>query len=445
MKHRVKHNSLSAHLRWFVQLRWIAGAAVVALAAVDWSLLHWHARAPQLAVMGLIILGYNMLLRQLLSKVTGRPALMPLVWGQLLADMTCLTALTLWTGGVHSPVAGFFVFHMVFSSLLLSQRKAFASAVAAILILMTGLVIEHQWPQLLGDRLALLGLCTTLILTVYLANQITRSLQRQRARLLRQNRHIRHMSEQLARTRQAMIQHEKMVALGQMAAGVAHEVANPLASMDSLLQLMIRKPERIQPEKLATLREQIDRINQIVRQMKTFAHPVDMQLQTQDLNQVVDEAIAMVQMDRRWKNIELVKHFDLKAGSLALAPQVLHQVLVNLIINSLDAMEQTPHPRLTVGTQRRDDLCVIEITDNGHGIVPENLDRLFEPFFTTKPVGQGTGLGLSISYSLIQRQGGSISVRSRPHVATTFTVRLPDSRGRERSQSPVASSEKPGP
>jgi len=450
MNQEYAKSSLLGHLKWFAGLRWIAGAMVAIGGGIDWAWLSWHPLALRLTAVGLFILAYNTVLWRLIQRTPekfSRPRLMLLVWVQLLLDMACLTLLLIWTGGVHSPLAGFFVFHMVFSSLLLSQRKAFASAAAALIILAVGLFVAGQWPETLPDRLSLLGLCTTLLLTVYLANHITRGLRRQRRRLIRQNRRIRAMSDQLHRTQQAMIQHEKMVSLGQMAAGVAHEVANPLASMDSLLQLMLRKPERIKVEALATLREQIERINQIVRQMKTFAHPVEMELELQPINTVVDNAIEMIRMDPRWRNVELEKKLSPDAGSLSLAPQVLNQVLVNLSINSLDAMEGMPHAKLTITTSRRDEWCVIEITDNGHGIKAEHLDRLFEPFFTTKPVGQGTGLGLSISYSLIQRQGGSISVRSQPGVSTTFTVRLPvgrnGSRPREAPMKTITTSENP--
>jgi C4-dicarboxylate-specific signal transduction histidine kinase len=233
------------------------------------------------------------------------------------------------------------------------------------------------------------------------------------------------MTSQLRRQQQALIQHEKMVAMGQMAAGVTHEIANPLASMDSVLQLMQRRPEKLRPESVQTLREQVSRIHQIITQMKAFAHPAEMQRQTLALNDVVNASIDMVRFDKRVQAVEVERRFDPEAGVIELLPQALQQVLVNLTINALDPMNDVQHPRLIVRTERREGWCVIEVTDNGHGITPEHMDRLFEPFFTTKPVGKGTGLGLSISYSLVQKQGGSISVRSEPGRGTTFTIRLP--------------------
>src|SRR5205814_1737203 len=138
------------------------------------------------------------------------------------------------------------------------------------------------------------------------------------------------------------------------------------------------------------------------------------------------------------------RQFDPKAGSLSLLPQALQQVLVNLIINAVDAMAETAQPKLTLRTERHEGWCEIEVADDGHGIRDEYMDRLFEPFFTTKPVGKGTGLGLSISYSLVQKQGGSISVRSQPGKGTAFMIRLPAgeaSRPREEASKDVVASE----
>jgi C4-dicarboxylate-specific signal transduction histidine kinase len=197
--------------------------------------------------------------------------------------------------------------------------------------------------------------------------------------------------------------------------------------MDSLLQLIQRRPERMKPETIQTLRDQVARIHQIIQQMKTFAHPAEMQSAKVEINEVVEQALNMLRFDSRIKSVEVRREFDPAAGSIALLPQALQQVMVNLISNALDAMSATASPALTIRTYRREEWCVVEVSDNGHGIDAKHMPRLFEPFFTTKPVGKGTGLGLSISYSLMQKQGGSISVRSQSQRGTTFTLRLPTS------------------
>jgi len=441
-------------LRWLIGLRWVAALVVVVTFLIDYHWLNWYREhALHGLVLGGIVAGYNVGLWQILrwaSSTLPRGAkrfqfLLMLAWVQLLLDLGCLTLLTIWTGGTHSPLAGFFVFHMVFASLLLPRTMAYAGAAAALAMLGAGLRITGQWPTNHQEYLAWSGAVLTLILTVYLANHITGGLRRQRRRLIRQNRRIRAMSSQLQRQQSALVQHEKMVALGQMAAGMTHEIANPLASMDSVLQLMQRRPEKLRPESITTLREQVERINQIIRQMKTFAHPAEMQRQSLPLNDVVEQALNMVRFDSRVKRMTIERQFDPNAGSIALLPQAIQQVLVNLIINAIDAMNDTPQPKLTLRTERREGWCLIEVADNGHGIKAEHMDRLFEPFFTTKPVGKGTGLGLSISYSLIQKQGGSISVRSQPGKGTAFLIRLPtdeSSRPREGPSKDILASEK---
>ena len=440
---------LYAQLRWFIRLRWLAAAGVIAGSVLDRHL-GWFHVPDRFLLIGLIIAAYNVALWTVVRRVRSKKTrlLTALAESQLLLDMICLTALSMWTGGVRSPLVGFFVFHMVFASLLLREVTAFAAAAGACILLACGLALSHKWPENVTDRLAGVGVLVTLIFTVLLTNRITHDLRAQRRRLIRANRRARAMSEQLRRHQQAMIQHEKMVAMGQMAAGVTHEITNPLASIDSLLQLAERRPDRLaNGDTVHTLRDQVARINQIIQQMKTFAHPEDAQFQTLPLNEVVEQGIGMVRFDRRLKHVEVARSFDPNAGAVAMLPQALEQVLVNLIINALDAMQDVGKAILSIRTHRHQGWVTIEIADTGHGIDPRHMPRLFEPFFTTKPVGKGTGLGLSISYSLMQKMGGSMSVRSEPGKGTMFTLRLPvahpPSRKRETISAGIAANENP--
>lgn len=408
-------------LSWFVGLRWAAGATVIAGSLLDCVWGHWYPQAPWMAVLGGVILSYNAALSFAVARAPGtKGALLGLAWVQILLDLACLTLLVMWTGAVSSPLLGFFVFHMVFASLLMPRVMAYAAAAAAIGMLALGLQLGGQWPAQREQLPLLGGWIVTLLLTVFLANHITQAFRRQRRRL-------RKLTRQMRRQQRAMVQHEKMVALGQMAAGVAHEIANPLASMDGLLQLTQRHPERLKPEIVVTLREQVQRIHQIIQLMKGFAHPAEMPMQLVALNEVVEQAVEMLRFDPRMKQAHVERQFSPDAGALRLVAQAVQQVLVNLIINALDAMEKTPEPRLTIRTSRRDGWCEVEVADNGPGIAPEDRQRVFEPFFTTKPIGKGTGLGLAISHSLVDRQGGRITIRSSAGGGTTFIVHLPAS------------------
>ena len=181
----------------------------------------------------------------------------------------------------------------------------------------------------------------------------------------------------------------------------------------------------MRPEAVTTLREQVQRIHQIIQLMKSFAHPAEMEAQTVVINDVVTQAMEMVRFDPRWAKVHCERVLGADVGTVRVMSQAVQQVLVNLIINALDAMETTPSPRLVIRTTRREGWCELEVEDNGPGISPEHRQRLFEPFFTTKPVGKGTGLGLAISYSLVERQGGKISVKTEVGRGTIFTVHLP--------------------
>jgi signal transduction histidine kinase len=420
---------LLVQLCWFIRLRWIVALAVVVGAILDWQWWGWFESSPAMALVGLGILAYNALLWWILARRPderrSRGLLLLMSWVQISLDVACLTVLTLWTGATRSPLTGLFVLHMVFASLLLPRAMAYGGALLAMGMLVAGMAFAGHWPSDTQRWLQGIGWAAALLLTVYVGNNLSRSLRRQWRRLTRQNRRIRAMTRTLRRHQEAMVQQEKMVALGQMAAGVAHEIANPLANLDSVLQLMLRKPERLRVDTVRTLREQVERIGQIVQQMTSFAHPAESAWQMARLNDVVEQALKVLELDPRLRRVSVDYRPSPDVGRVRMLPQAMQQVVINLIMNALDAMAQTPQPRLTVLTRPSEEGCLIEITDNGHGIAPEHMSRVFEPFFTTKPVGKGTGLGLSISYSLIRRHGGEIQVRSTVGKATTFTILLP--------------------
>ncbi len=419
---------LLSQLGRFVRLRWIAGAAVLLGALADGRWLHWYTHGWGIAAVGGGILLYNLALwlamRRSAEVVSHGGPLLVQAWAQLLLDLACLTLLVLMTGAVNSPLLGFYVFHMVFGSLLLPRQMAYAGAGVAMTMVAVGLWVTRSFPAARHEWVQLAGWALMLLMTVWLANSMSRGLRAQRRRVLRQNRRIRHMSRRLQLQQQGLIQHEKMVTAGRMAAGVAHEIANPLASMDSLLQLIERRPEKLRPDTVATLREQVARVNEIVRRMTEFAHPGQGDMQEVDLRDVIEKALDVIRFDPRLKNAQIERSFDANMPPVRVLGESIQQVVINLLANALDAMEEAQHPRLGIRAAHRDGWCIIEVSDNGHGISPQHRRRLFEPFFTTKPMGKGTGLGLSISYSLVRQHGGEIVVESRPGQGTTFSVRL---------------------
>lgn len=426
----IRDHMLMVRLRWFVRLRWLAGAGVIIGALLDHFWLHWLSSSLTIGMVGVVILIYNITFRHWVDHRRFTPQLgRTTAWMQIVLDLGVLSFLTLQTGGVNSPLLGFFVFHMVFASILLPRHTAYAGALMSVVLVMLGLVTSGQWdtPMALPfhSQLVISGWSLSLFLTVYLANSITQSLHHQRRRLMTQNRRVRAMTQRLQAQQMTMLQHEKMVAMGQMAAGVAHEIANPLANIDSMLQLAIRNPERMSQEKIEQMRQQTVRIREILSQLTSFAHPTDQQWQTMPIIDLVEMGLAMVRFDRRHRKVTIERNYSPTPCVLRIQPHAMQQVIINLMINAIDAVSEVAQPRLIVSTQCMGSECHISVTDNGIGISPENLSHLFEPFFTTKPVGKGTGLGLAISFSLVERQGGRIDVKSAPGKGTTVTIALP--------------------
>ncbi len=236
---------------------------------------------------------------------------------------------------------------------------------------------------------------------------------------------VQQRTEELRKAQFQIMHQEKMASLGLLAAGIAHEIGNPLTSISSLIQLLKRRAKDEETrEYLNTVLEHINRISSIVRELVDFSRPRSEVEQPTDVNQVIQSAVGIVRFDKRAKKIQLDVELDPHLPSVTLVPDQLQQVVLNILMNALDAMEQQGD-RLRVRSYRRNRHIVIEIEDNGMGIPKEHLSRIFEPFFTTKPVGKGTGLGLTVSYGIIQKFGGDILVDSQEGQGTRFTIVLP--------------------
>jgi signal transduction histidine kinase len=231
-------------------------------------------------------------------------------------------------------------------------------------------------------------------------------------------------AKRVGRMRAQMVEKEKMVAIGQIAAGVAHEVGNPLSSISSIVQMLKRhRPSASSSEALGLIETHVQRITTIVRQLVTLARPEVEQWELVSTDQIVAGALRLTAFDRRARKVEI--DFEQRASSpktYGLRGQ-LEQVFINLSLNALDAMPDGG--KLSVRTEVRRGYILVLVRDTGSGIAPEVGRRVFEPFFTTKEPGHGTGLGLAVSYGIIQKHGGSIDFSSTPGQGTVFTVGIP--------------------
>lgn len=231
--------------------------------------------------------------------------------------------------------------------------------------------------------------------------------------------------EELKRTQTQLIQSAKMAAIGELAAGVAHELNNPLTVVLGLAELLLRDtaPDDAMHKDLTTIVAQAIRTRDIVRGLLDFARHTEFRMAKDDVNEVIDETLALFRQHMESSGIDVQVHYATDLPFLLLDAGRMKQVFLNLITNATHAM-----PRggtLTVTSKRVGDEVAVRVADTGEGISAEHLSRIFDPFFTTKPVGQGTGLGLSVSQSIVQDHGGRIEVASRPGEGSTFTVWLP--------------------
>ena len=219
-----------------------------------------------------------------------------------------------------------------------------------------------------------------------------------------------------------MYRAEKLAAAGQLAAGVAHEIRNPLTAIRSTAQLLARDPQA-DPENrelLEAVLTEVDRINQIITQLLSFARSHEIKAGTVDLSTLAEISLDLVAAQARLQGVDIVRRLE-PLPSVPGDTDEVKQLLLNLLLNSLQAM---PHGgELRVQSSPAESGVSLQITDTGCGIPPDALDRIFDPFFTTKP--DGTGLGLSVAYAIIERHRGEIAVRSAPGAGTTVSLKLP--------------------
>ncbi|TVM16941.1 histidine kinase [Oceanidesulfovibrio indonesiensis] len=223
------------------------------------------------------------------------------------------------------------------------------------------------------------------------------------------------------------IQNQRLAAVGQLAAGAAHEINNPLAIVYARTQLLEQNESDPRRKKnIGQMKEQIERITKILKNLMEFARPDPPSFQPMDANAVIDKVVELIRGGLDKTNIELRLDLAPDLPSIQGDPRQIEQVLLNLLLNAIHAMENTGGVLRIVSTSdtKRGEI-MLSVVDQGPGIAPEHRDKLFDPFFTTKEEGKGSGLGLSTSYGIVQSHGGAITVRSEPGEGATFNVHLP--------------------
>jgi two-component system NtrC family sensor kinase len=229
---------------------------------------------------------------------------------------------------------------------------------------------------------------------------------------------------------QQVLHSEKLAALGRLAAGVAHEIGNPLTSISTFAQLLREmSQDEFTQNSLDIINNHIQRITDIVRRMATFARADSLNIKEVNLNEVLHSTIDLMRLDKRMKSdIEIKVSLDPNLPKVMIDEGQISQVFINIILNAFDAMPNGG--TLFVDTRRGVDdkgseTVIISLADTGVGIPPDELQKIYDPFFTTKGAGKGTGLGLSLSYEIIRRFKGDVNVSSEVGKGTVFTIHLP--------------------
>jgi two-component system NtrC family sensor kinase len=234
-------------------------------------------------------------------------------------------------------------------------------------------------------------------------------------------------TKELTEMQAHLVQSEKLASLGKLAAGIAHEINNPLGGVLIYSHLLLEDTDKNSPqyENLKKIVKETTRCKGIVRGLLEFARPKDPEMILTDINETVDKSLSIMERQALFQNINLKKNYSTDLPKIVADSAQLQQVFMNIIINAAEAMDGDGTLSINTFLGEDRESIQIEFTDTGHGVKEEDKKRLFEPFFSTKEVGKGTGLGLAISYSIIQKHEGEIKVTSKEGKGSTFTVVIP--------------------
>lgn len=240
-----------------------------------------------------------------------------------------------------------------------------------------------------------------------------------------------------AKSEDLMIQSSKMAALGKMAAGIAHEINNPLQIIGDQAGWMkdliesedIKQSDNLQEfeQCIKKIERQVNRSREITHRLLRFGRRMETTQEMVDINHLLSETITFLENEAHFRDIQIKTEYDELLPKVSTDPNQLQQVFLNIIDNAIDAVGQSGQIRIRTSANPKDPKeLVVQISDNGPGIPKEALSKIFDPFFTTKRADEGTGLGLSISYGIVEKLGGNIEVESQEGKGTTFYVRIPN-------------------
>ncbi|MGQ9505141.1 MAG: sensor histidine kinase [Thermogutta sp.] len=411
---------------WLVRIRWFVAICVFAATFVGYYILHVLATPVPLLAMGVIMLLYNGVLTLVVREESPIRGLRPedSIFAQVILDFAALTLVLYFSDFSHNPFILYYIFHIIISGMYLRGIRPYLVAGGTTLVIGAIIWAEYlgwlpRFPLRFGGQelprlqgLQALTLFIAMASSLGMATYFTTSIRRY-----------------VDRTHAELRQKEKMLGIGQLVAGIAHQIANPLDGVQNCLRRIgeaVKNDSRL-TEYVQMMAEALERIEKTAKRVQAFAQPRGLSLEKTNVNAAVEGTLAMLGT-RIGNNIRVEK--DLRQVPDVLGDKyTIQEVVFNLCTNALAAMPNggtlTLRTRV-LGTQDDDQMnsIAIEVSDTGVGIPRANLERIFEPFFTTRAESGGTGLGLGLCRMLISEMGGRIDVRSVLGQGTTFTVIL---------------------
>jgi len=218
---------------------------------------------------------------------------------------------------------------------------------------------------------------------------------------------------------------QRLASVGRLAAGVAHEIRNPLSSIKGFATYFKQRYQNV-PEDQQTagiMIQEVDRLNRVVSQLLEFARPVTVSPKPTSFKTLLEDSLKLIERQAKDKHITVNIRNSTPIDEVKIDPDRINQVLLNLYLNAIDAMEPGGQLKIDVTGSGENNGLKIRVSDTGHGISHEDLSRIFDPYFTTKT--SGTGLGLAIAHNIIEAMGGAVEVDSKPGKGTTFTLIVP--------------------
>jgi signal transduction histidine kinase len=413
---------LQQRLLWLNRIRWYAAMAMLCTGLVSIVTSVYLFQAEVLCLFSLVMLGYNYFFKQQIQSNT-KLSLTALY--QVLSDIIVLTLVLFFTGGFKNPFFTFYFGIVIIAWMILDYRMSiFVTGFVTICFAVQGLSKFSGDLKAFGDLPmhvvgAPISFVLTTVVTAYFVYIIMEDLRKRENEVLQ--------------ARQQSMQAQRLAAIGQLAAGVAHEINTPLGTIslvaNDALDVLSNKQPSVEDvddvtESLQTIREQTHRCKSITKTLLEFSRKPDVIREPSDINELVNNAFEMCR--QKLKDIPVKVEYSNNLPLIMIDRNSLERAVCNLLLNAADSISDTrENPSISVSTSRNQSHVMIEIEDNGCGIPEELLSRIYEPFFTTKDVGKGTGLGLYITYGIIQDAGGTLEITSQTGIGTKAVIQLP--------------------